>query len=76
MNEKVENLVLEQLRAMRTDMGRIFDEIRAIRSELASSRLHVRGVETLQDADHSDIASLKVRVDRLEKRLDLVDEQT
>jgi hypothetical protein len=32
-------------------------------------------VETLQDADHTDIASLKVRVDRIEKRLELVDEK-
>jgi phosphopantetheine adenylyltransferase len=75
MTDNVGNLVLEQLRAMRTDIGRIFDEIRAIRSELASSRLHIRGVETLQDADHTDIASLKVRVDRIEKRLELVDEK-
>ena len=39
MTEKIENLVLEQLRAIRTDMGRMADDIRAIRTEMTSIRL-------------------------------------
>jgi hypothetical protein len=76
MNEKVENLVLEQLRAMRATSDRILDEIRAIKSEMTSIRHHVRGIEVLQDQDHGDIAAMKVRLDRVERRLELVDEQS
>ena len=73
MNDKVENLVLEQLRAMRTHMARMDENIAAIRTEMTSIRHHVRGVEIQQDAHHDDIASLKTRVDRIERRLELVD---
>ena len=73
MTEKIENLVLEQLRAIRTDMGRMADDIRAIRTEMTSIRLHVRGIEVQQDGHHDDIATLKVRVERIERRLELAD---
>jgi hypothetical protein len=36
-------------------------------------RQHFAGVKALQEHDHSDIAALKVRVDRIERRLDFVD---
>ena len=73
MNEKVENLVLEHLRAIRADMARLSDEMRGLRTEMMSVRHHVRGLELSQDADHSDIASMKVRLDRVERRLELAD---
>lgn len=74
MNEKVENSVLDQLRAIRADIGRVADEMRGLKSEMTSIRHHMRGVETLQDQDHSDIAAVKVRLDRIERRFELVDE--
>ncbi len=73
MNEKVENLLLEHLRAIRTDVGRMSDDMRVLRAEMTAVRQHVSGLGTLQDQDHSDIAAIKVRLDRIERRLDLVE---
>ena len=68
-----ENLVLEHLRAIRTEMARMADDIRGLRTEMTSMRQHMAGMVTLQELDHTDIAALKARVDRIEKRLELVD---
>ena len=73
MNEKVENLILEQLRAIRGDIAHIKADIQGLKTEMNAIRLHVRGVETLQDHDHGDIAAIKLRLERIEKRLELAD---
>jgi uncharacterized sporulation protein YeaH/YhbH (DUF444 family) len=73
MNEKVENLMLEHLRAIRADMARLADTMRTMQSEMSAMRQHLAGVVTLQEHDHGDIAALKARVDRIEQRLHLVD---
>ena len=68
-----ESLVLEHLRAIRSDMARIGDDVRTIRSEVTALRHQVAAVVTLQEHDHTDIATIKARLDRIEKRLDLVE---
>jgi hypothetical protein len=73
MNEKVENLVLEQLPGIRSDMGRMSDRIETLAVEMRAMRLQMSAVVTLQEHDHTDVASIKVRLDRIERRLDLVD---
>ena len=73
MNEKVENLVLEQLRAIRGEIARMAEDMRGLRTEMMSVRHHVRGLELSQDVHHGDIASMKDRLDRIEKRLELAD---
>jgi hypothetical protein len=73
MNDKVEHLLLEHLRAMRGDMTRLADDMRTMRSEMTALRQHIAGVVTLQEHDHGDIAALKVRLHRIENRLDLVE---
>ncbi len=73
MNDKIESLVLEQLRPMRTQNDRILDEIRGLKVEIMAIRHHQRGVELIQDAHHEDIASVKVRLDRIEHRLELTE---
>jgi chromosome segregation ATPase len=74
MNEKVENLILEQLRAMRSDFGRMSERIDTLSAEMRAMRHQLSAVTTLQDHDHGDMASIKVRLDRIERRLELVDE--
>ena len=74
MNDKVENLVLEQLLELLADIGKILDEIRGLKAELIAGRHNVRGLQTLQDRDHDDLSAVKDRLDRIERRLDLVDE--
>jgi hypothetical protein len=73
MNEKVENLILEHLRSLRADMARMSDDIRVLRVETTAIRQHMAAFGTLQEQDHTDIGAIKSRLDRIEKRLDLVE---
>jgi hypothetical protein len=66
-------LMLEHLRAIRGDMAKMLDRMITMSAEMTAIRQHLAGVVTLQEHDHSDIATLKLRVDRIERRLDLVD---
>jgi hypothetical protein len=66
-------LMLEHLRAIRSDLAGMNDGMRAMRAEMTAMRQHFAGVITLQEHDHGDVAALKVRVERIERRLDLVD---
>ena len=75
MNKKVENLVLEQLSAIRTDMGRMSDRIETLAVEMRAMRHQMAGIATLQEHDHDEIASVKVRLDRIERRFELVDDR-
>ena len=54
-------------------MARMGEDMRGLRTEMVSVRHHVRGLELSQDADHDAIASVKARLDRIEKRLELAD---
>lgn len=65
--------MLEQLQAIRAEMARMGEDMRGLRTEMVSVRHHVRGLELSQDADHDAIASVKARLDRIEKRLELAD---
>lgn len=73
MNEKVENLVLEQLRQLRAQNDRILEAMRAITVEVQATRHHVRGNELDIDAQRDLVASMQARLDRIERRLQLVD---
>ena len=68
-----DNLVLEYLRGIRTDLGKMADWMQTLSVEMTAIRQHLAGVVTIQEHDHTDIASIKVRLDRIEKRLELAD---
>jgi hypothetical protein len=61
-----DNLVLEYLRAIRAEMGKMADWMQTLSVEMTAIRQHLSGVVTIQDHDHSDIASIKLRLDRIE----------
>jgi hypothetical protein len=73
MTDEVENLVLEHLRAIRTDIAKIKDDGQTMKVEMVALRQQVSSIQTIQEYDHVEIASIKVRLDRIERRLDLVD---
>ena len=66
-------LPLEHLRAIRGDMAKLADGMRTMSVEMSAVRQHLSGVVTKQEHDHVDIAAIKGRLDRIAKRLDLVD---
>jgi len=68
-----ENLILDHLRAIRGDMSKMADRMDTMSVEMTAIRQHLSGVVTLQEHDHTDIASIKHRLERIERRLDLVE---
>jgi hypothetical protein len=56
-----DNLVLEHLRAIRTDMGKMADWMQTLSVEMTAIRQHLAGAVTIQEHDHGDIAAIKVR---------------
>jgi len=68
-----DNLMLEHSRAIRTDMGKMADWMQTMSVEMTVIRQHLAGVVTIQEHDHSDIAAIKARLERIEKRLELAD---
>jgi predicted nuclease with TOPRIM domain len=73
MTENIDNLVLEQLRAIRADLRGLKDDMRDVKARLSS-------IETYNAALHGDQARSSVkfddlaeRVERLEARAGLVE---
>ena len=66
MNENVENLMIEHLRAIRSDMHKMADSMNRLKAEMTAIRAHMNGVQTLQEHDHGDVADIKLRLDRIE----------
>jgi regulator of replication initiation timing len=70
---EADSLLLEQLRAIRGDIGKLVNEMQTMRVEMTSVRQHMAGMMTIQEHDHVDIAGIKNRLDRIEKRLELAE---
>jgi hypothetical protein len=68
-----DSLVLEQLRIIRGDIGKVVNEMQTMRVEMTAMRQHMAGMMTIQEHDHIDIAGIKHRLDRIEKRLELAE---
>lgn len=73
MNDKVENLILEHLRIMRADIGRIEGKVDTLGAEMLILRQHMAGLVGSETLHNAEIAGIKVRLDRIERRLELVD---
>lgn len=68
-----ENLVLEHLRGNRTEMAKMADWMQTLSVEMTAIRQHLAGVVTIQEHDHTDLAAIKLRLDRIERRLELTE---
>jgi len=75
MAENIEHLMLEQFRLIRSDIALLRDEVRGLKTEMVAVRMHVRGNELDVDTHRDSIAKLQSRVDRIERRLELVDDK-
>jgi len=74
MIEKTENLVLELLRAMRSDIANIKQDIQEIKGQSLSIRRHLVVTDSDAVRNEEGIAQLQVRVDRIERRLEIASE--
>jgi hypothetical protein len=74
VNDETENVVLEHQRGMCGELSRISNRLDTLQAEMSAARHHISGMAALQDHDHADIAEIESRLDRIELRLDLVDD--
>jgi hypothetical protein len=51
-----DNLVLEYLRGIHTEMSKMADWMQTLSVEMTAIRQHLAGVVTIQEHDHGDIA--------------------
>ena len=73
MNENVENIMLEHLRAIRGDIAAIRDDISTVKAEQMIIRQHVAGLVGTEVLNGQRFALFETRLDRIERRLELVD---
>jgi ferritin len=70
----LENLTLEHLRAIRTDVAELRNDNRDIKATLAVLRAYVADQHTEQSLLNARLASAEIKIDRIEQRLSLRDE--
>jgi hypothetical protein len=73
MNEKVENLILEHLRAMRSDLSSVKEDVNGIRAEMRAMKQQMAAFMAHEATQDGDIASVKLQLERIGKRLDIVE---
>jgi hypothetical protein len=73
MSEDRADLMFETLKAVQGDIGQIKREQLSQGLRLSSIEDHMRGTMTSLYGIQGDVADLKMRVDRIEKRLGLAD---
>lgn len=73
MADDPKELMIPMMRDMRADMAKMADSMATMSVEMRAMLKHMGGMMDLQDIDREDIARIKVRLDRIETRLELVD---
>lgn len=73
MTADTENLVLEHLRAIRATLGEHSNELAGIRLEISAMGQQLAGLTVAVYSGKSELDSLKRRVERIERRLELND---
>lgn len=69
-----ENITLEHLRAIRSDMAALRSESRDVKSQLTVIRAYIADQHTEQNLLNSRLAAAELKIERLEHRLSLRDE--
>ncbi len=70
---ETENLVLEQLRAIRGKLDEHSSEFHTLAQRMTALEKHMAALVTQLPAVWEDLAGLKRRIERIERRLDLTD---
>jgi hypothetical protein len=73
MTEEVENLVLEHLKRIQGELTKVRDDQKTMYALQLAMQQTLNGHSTLLPQALEDIAGMKTRLDRIERRLDLVD---
>ncbi len=74
MAEVTNELIYEGLKGVQDRLGTLEEGQRAIHSELVAVRVHIHAMQVDINNIYERMAKLDLRVDRIERRLDLVGE--
>lgn len=72
---EVENLVLEQLRLIRSDINDLNSEIKDLKLKIRVLDTRIASIATLQSANYSDIADNGFKISNLESRIYRLEEK-
>jgi hypothetical protein len=73
MTADIENLILEHLRVIRASLADHGDRLGRIELRLSAVEQTLRSLYSLAGSDRETLSSVIRRVERIERRLDLVD---
>lgn len=73
MTDGPDSLVLEHLKRIQNELSRMREEDRTSHAALSAIQQQLGAHTTLLNQCLEDIATVRVRLDRIERRLDLVD---
>jgi len=73
VTEETESLVLEILKRLQSEFSLMREDMRGMRSEMMALKQHMAAFMTNALTQDSDIASIRLRLERIERRLDLAD---
>ncbi len=68
---EVENLMLEHLKRFQLQMSRIEEKVEGVAADVRGVKQHMAAFMTAEVNQDADIASVKLRLERIERRLDL-----
>lgn len=68
------NLVIEHLRTIRGDMSAMKTDMHLMKEDLNSIKLHVSALVGAEARQDGELSMMKQRLDRIETRLNLVDQ--
>ncbi len=71
----VENLILEHLRVIRSDIGLLRDDSREIKSRLTSVEQGMSVLRKDSAAQYSDVVDTHSRYDRLAERIEMIEKR-
>ena len=74
MTDEISNLILEHLRAIRGDIAQIGERIDRVEVLLSTIEHHMSGFLASSARQQEGIDSLRRRTERIERRLELVEE--
>jgi regulator of replication initiation timing len=70
---EVDNLAPERLKRVQAQMSRFEDKLNEVAADMRGIKQHMAAFMTSEANQDAAIASLQVRLDRIERRLDLID---
>lgn len=73
MADNIENLILEHLRAIRTDIGGIKEDVREIKQRITSLESAVAGLRRDNANLYGDVIDQQARYDRLVERVERIE---